>query len=185
MISQVLKLARLQRHGRAVRARGIRRRRSDRGSRARRELRRRREGLQGARLQGAAKSYGARKPRAAAERRSRTCCATRCAIVRRARGWRSPSSAATTGLSIVDRRSRARRAAERLGAYISSRSTAWRNRAIATRGGEGIGLAITSQVMKAHGGSAKADNRARRRLRGAPELCRTRRCSVAVRRIVR
>ncbi len=27
-------------------------------------------------------------------------------------------------------------------------------------GGEGIGLAITSQVMKAHGGSAKAENRA-------------------------
>jgi two-component system sensor histidine kinase CpxA len=27
-------------------------------------------------------------------------------------------------------------------------------------GGEGIGLAITSQVMRAHGGSAKAGNRA-------------------------
>jgi len=30
--------------------------------------------------------------------------------------------------------------------------------AFGQRGGEGIGLAITSQVMKAHGGSAQAAN---------------------------
>jgi signal transduction histidine kinase len=36
-------------------------------------------------------------------------------------------------------------------------------------GGEGIGLAITAQVMKAHGGTAKASN-SPRRLRGAAQL---------------
>ena len=62
---------------------------------------------------------------------------------------------------------------------FSSRFTAWRNRATATAGGEGIGLAITSQRHEGARRIGQGRQSRRRRLRGAaqPAACGARRLS--------
>ncbi len=110
------------------------------------------------RLRGAAQCRGQRQPRPAAKRHRER------AAQRRAL---QPAGCARRGLGRAHRRgcrdSHSRSAApgfptETWSAY-SSPSIGSPNPATATTGGEGIGLAITAQVMKAHGGSAKAANR--------------------------
>ena len=57
-----------------------------------------------------------------------------------------------------DSRSRTGRSRQRIWSASSSRFYRVAESRDRDTGGEGIGLAITSQVMKAHGGSAKAVN---------------------------
>ena len=90
---------------------------------------------------------------------SRMCCVMRCATARRARPWRCPSTRTRhrPGSPMRDRgpgvpAGDLERIFEPFYRVAESRDR--------DSGGEGIGLAITAQVMKAHGGSAEARNRA-------------------------
>ena len=108
-------------------------------------------------LRGAANNTPCSAAASCCAARSRMYCATPCATARATRRWRCRSRAGAGGLEIVIRDHGPGVPAADLERIFEPfyRVAESRDR---DSGGEGIGLAITSQVMKAHGGSARAVN---------------------------